>query len=154
MKHLALALIVLALIGTINAGYLLWQHFAPAGSAFCNISATLSCDVVNKSTFAEILGFPVSGVGILGNVFFVVIGLLMLKKEPDSRLPFVLLFTAIGAMLFSLYLTAIEAFWLGVYCPLCLLSQVLVTIILGLSIQAAWLQWKKTHPPAPQSAPM
>ncbi len=153
MKKIGITIIILGLLGTLNAGYLMWQHYAPSGSAFCNISPTMSCDIVNKSSFAEIMGFPVSGIGIAGNIFFVVIGLLLLGKNPDSRIPFVFLIAAAGGMAFSLYLTYVEAYWLGVYCPLCLLSQAQMTVLLILAIWTAHKQWSVTHPPKPSTPP-
>lgn len=147
MKRIGWLVSILAVIGLLNAGYLLWQHYAPSGSAFCNISPTLSCDVVNKSTFAEILGFPVSGLGLLGNAFFLALGITLTRPSRDPRIAFLLLASAIPAMGFSLYLTGVEAFLLGVYCPLCLLSQVQVTTILGLASAAAIKEWRILHAP-------
>ncbi|MBI2048915.1 MAG: Vitamin K epoxide reductase, partial [Parcubacteria group bacterium] len=56
-------LIILALLGMAIMGYLISIHYAPAEEAFCNLGEGLSCDVVNKSIYAEVFGIPVSVLG-------------------------------------------------------------------------------------------
>lgn len=143
MKRIAAANTAITGIGSANAGYALWQHYAPAGSAFCNLSATFSCDIVNKSPFSEFLGMPVALIGIIGNIALLAAGLWLLK-HPRNAAP-VYLALALGALGFSLYLTGIEIFLLGAYCVVCLFSQGMVIAITALAI----LAWKKSRTPAP-----
>lgn len=146
MKKIAVANTALTGIGTANAGYALWQHYAPAGSAFCNISAAFSCDVVNKSTYADIAGIPVALIGILGNLAMLGAGLWLLTHPKNAAALYLAL--ALGALGFSLYLTGVEVFLLGAYCVVCLFSQALVIGIAGLAVIA----WKKSRTPVPAPA--
>ncbi len=146
MRKLVATNTALTGIGTANAGYALWQHFAPAGSAFCNISATFSCDIVNKSTFSELFGIPVALIGILGNLALLAAGLWLLRHPRNAAALYLTL--ALGALGFSLYLTGIEFFVLGAYCVLCLLSQTLIIGVTGLAV----LAWRKARPPVPTAA--
>ena len=139
MKRIAITNTAITGIGTANAGYALWQHYAPAGSAFCNLSASFSCDIVNKSPFAEVLGIPVALLGILGNIALLAAGLWLLRHP--SRAAGVYLALALGARGFALYLTGIEVFLLGTYCIVCLFSQGMVLAVTAL----AMLAWKKAR---------
>lgn len=143
MRKITAANTALTGIGTANAGYALWQHYAPAGSAFCNISAAFSCDIVNKSTFSEFFGVPVALLGVLGNLALLAAGLWLLRHPRNAAALYLAL--ALGALGFSLYLTGIEFFVLGVYCVLCLFSQALV---IGVTALAA-LAWRRARTPAP-----
>lgn len=143
MKKIAVANTAITGIGTANAGYALWQHYAPAGSAFCNLSTTFSCDVVNQSVYAEIFGIPVALLGILGNIALLAAGLWLLYHP--SRAVGVYLALALCALGFSLYLTGIEAFMLGTYCIVCLFSQGMTMTIAALAV----LAWRKSRTLAP-----
>ncbi len=140
-KEMALRriMIVLAGLGIFLSLYLLKEHWAPSGSTFCDLSATVSCDIVNKSSYAEIFGIPVS---LLGALYY--FGVLMVALFPnrlakrvaeDDKKFFWQLFA--GYMLlgffFSLYLTAIEAFVLKVWCPLCVASAIIVVLLLAIA---------------------
>ncbi len=141
MKKIGIANSFLTGIGSMNAGYALWEHYAPAGTSFCNISSVLSCDVVNKSVFAEVGGIPVAVIGIAGNILLFVIGLLLMRGTEQKYLPHLYLLLALGALGFSLYLTGIEIFVLGVYCIICLFSQ---SLVLGVTALAT-LAWRKNR---------
>ncbi|MBI4449839.1 hypothetical protein HY634_02165, partial [Candidatus Uhrbacteria bacterium] len=47
MRKLLIAIALLAFLGIVVSSYALWQHYAPLGSAFCNLGETFSCDLVN-----------------------------------------------------------------------------------------------------------
>ena len=50
----------LAIVALLVSLYLLYIHFAPSHSEVCNLSDTVNCDVVNKSSYAELFNVPVS----------------------------------------------------------------------------------------------
>ena len=56
-------IIVLSLLGLVIMTYLTYIHFAKAKS-FCDLSETVSCDVVTTSIYSEIFGIPVSILGL------------------------------------------------------------------------------------------
>ncbi|TAK04819.1 hypothetical protein EPO33_02375 [Patescibacteria group bacterium] len=146
MKKIAAANTAITGIGTANAGYALWQHYAPAGSAFCNLSATFSCDIVNKSPFSEFMGVPVALIGIVGNIALLAAGLWLLRHPRNAAVLYLAL--ALGALGFSLYLTGIEFFLLGAFCIVCLFSQGMTLTIAALAV----LAWRKSRTPAPVAA--
>ncbi len=133
---------VMALLGVLLSIYLLKEHWVPTGASFCDISSKVSCDIVNKSAYAEIGGIPVSLLGIIywTGVLLVALlpGLFQRLLAVGDRKFLWRLFT--GYLLFgfgfTLYLMGIEAFVLKVWCPLCIASALFVTLSLGI---VAWL---------------
>ena len=119
-------LIVFALLSMAVIGYLISIHYAPAEEAFCNLGEGLSCDVVNKSVYAEVFGIPVS---LLGFLYFVGVFLLVLCKKASTPYHWL----ALVSIIFlgpSLYLTGIELFVLENICVFCEISKVLIVAII------------------------
>ena len=129
-------MLALALLGMILSGYALTFHYADGGRSLCDINARFSCDTVNKSAWSTVLGIPVALLGILG---YAAVALLALKRgaiqralaftHEDWRQDLLLLIAAMAA--FQLYLTFVEAYFIGSYCVVCLASQVVVLALLG-----------------------
>lgn len=140
MRKFLLTIAVLSLAGVAVSAYALYQHYAPLGSAFCNLGETFSCDLVNKSAFSEVFGIPVAGIGIAGYValFALALGAFFDPASAPRLLPWILA-AAIGGLLFSLYLTYVEFFVIGAVCILCVISQ---TLILAITALAAFA-WKR-----------
>ncbi|MCC6643463.1 hypothetical protein IT411_01830 [Candidatus Peregrinibacteria bacterium] len=79
-KKIYTASFLLTLTAIVVTIILINTHFETSeGGSFCNISDYWNCDRVNKSTFAEILGIPVSLLGFLFYSFFAVAQFLLLK---------------------------------------------------------------------------
>ncbi|MDO8425641.1 MAG: vitamin K epoxide reductase family protein [bacterium] len=159
MKRLLLAMMTLAGLGVVVAGYGLWQHYAPVGSTFCNINETFSCDIVNKSAWSELFGIPVAAIGILG---FLVIGALAAsarqaavaaRPQDERQTVVVLAVLAVAGLIFQVCLTYIELFVIGAVCPVCIVSQVL---ILGIAVLAviAWRLHVRGNVAAQHEAPL
>lgn len=139
-----LLIAAIALLGLLVAGYQLKEHYAETGESFCNFNGQFNCDVVNKSEFAVLLGVPIAAWGMLYYAGLLTIGLAhkRLKKllSADKSLVALLLFCYAGVgLLFTLYLTTIEAFVLRVFCPLCLASAALVFLAAGM----AFAHWRE-----------
>jgi len=128
-KKLAYAIASFALVGLAIAVYSFLHNQSLASGEFCTIGETFNCDVVNKGPYSVFLGIPVSVIGIMGYLFLI-IGSIMLANKPKDKalLWFVSVATASGLM-FSLYLTGIEAFVLDTWCLLCLTSQAMMALI-------------------------
>lgn len=143
MKKFLNAIVVLAVLGVGVSSYALWQHYAPLGSAFCNLGETFSCDLVNKSAFSEVFGIPVALIGILGyaGIGALALGGLMDGTNVPRLVPW-LLAAAIVGLVFSFSLTYIEFFVIGAVCVLCVISQALILAITALS----FLAWKRQLP--------
>ncbi len=111
--------------------YLTYIHFANTQS-FCDISETVSCDVVTTSIYSEIFGLPISimGLGYFGLVFL--LSVFHRKKAFYQVIFFLTLFVLIP----SLYFTALEAFVIKAFCILCETSKALMFTILAVSFVA------------------
>lgn len=141
-KQYLILLTVLLALGMLITAYLVYQHYKSAGGSFCNVSDYVSCDVVNKSKYSEIVGFPVALLGFLAYAifFFFSIGFLKNWKFPRRTLG-VLVFFSAASVLFSLYLTIIEFFVLKALCLLCITQQMLIFFIFFIFLYL-WLQKK------------
>jgi len=129
----------IACIGIGLSLYLLAEHYRDTGGSFCDINATLSCDVVNKSQYAELFGIPISLLGAfyyLGILLFALLPHLLLRILRIDRelLQFGFLGGGVIGVLFSAYLTGVEAFLLHVFCPLCVISAILTVILLFIGV--------------------
>src|SRR3990167_8189406 len=130
MKRLLLSVIVLALLGVAVSVYSLIYSYGDGGG-FCSISETFDCDVVQGSSYARIFGIKVAHLGVIGYAL-VAVGAFLKRRDPtDQVLSWFLVLACSGGLLFSFYLTGIEAFVLGSWCILCLGSQ---AVMLALSL--------------------
>jgi uncharacterized membrane protein len=128
------AIAVLALLGTLDAAYLLLGKLGVIGGLECSISR--GCDMVNASVYSELLGIPVAGIGLIGYaaLFAIAIAGLQPGRLPE-RWPDKLLALLSGiAVVFTLYLTYAEIFILGAICQWCVVSQVIVLAIFVLAL--------------------
>lgn len=121
-----IALIILAVLGMAAMGYLLSLRFAPGGESFCNLGEGLSCDIVNQSEYATILGIPMS---LLGFLYFLGVGLLALFRYNEGTLRGVA-FLSIVFLGPSLYLTGIELFVIQNICVFCEFSKLIIVLII------------------------
>lgn len=122
---------VLAFAGMLVTAYLIYQHYKPSADAFCNISNYISCDIVNKSIYAEILGIPVS---ILGFAAYSTLFAGTFLKETKNIWMALTIFSGIG-LLFSLYLTYVELFLLNAICIFCITQQIIILFIFLLCLK-------------------
>ncbi len=129
--------------------YLIYLHYMPEDSSFCNINDVLNCDIVNKSQWSYLdFGFIQVPVAILGFITYLVLfsGIVVLFKEwaiekiipflkPKMLLFFLTILAAVGTG-FSLHLSYIEAFVLHTYCIFCVVQQILIILIFVLLCSA------------------
>lgn len=129
-KGLAIAIMILALIGVGISGYLFSMHGQDLSDRACEINAIFSCGAVDQSPYSEIVGIPVSLLGIIGYGLLALAALAKIfNKTGDRGLDWFLLLTASGGMAFALYLTAIEAFVLHAWCLYCIFQQIDIIFI-------------------------
>lgn len=136
-RHIhTISFLFLAALGAVLAYILLLNHFSILTS-ICAAGPRINCDIVNQSLYSTIFNIPVALVGVLGYSFLFLLALanIFLKKRYFAQIIFVL---SLGGVLFSAYLTGVEAFVLRTYCLYCLTSQ---TIIILLSI-FSYYNWK------------
>lgn len=139
MKNIFPKLITaLSFAGMLVTAYLIHQHFAPVGTSVCNYNDYVSCDIVNKSEYSEILGVPVAIPGFLTYVALFVFGIGLMKGKTLATAHVKKVFAlTVLATLFSAYLTYVEFFVLFAVCIFCLTQQLiilLITLLTGLHI--------------------
>lgn len=144
-KKMLIAIVFLAFAAMGVTAYLVYMHYAPEASDVCEINEQFNCDIVNKSQWSYIpigsFEFPVAILGFLYylGVFVGTIGVLKGWKftkihkwfEPMNVIRLMRWITIPG-LLFTLYLTYIEAFVLYTFCLFCVIQQVLIIFILAL----------------------
>jgi uncharacterized membrane protein len=123
---------LISLAGTFIMGYLVYLHYHVGAESFCNLGEGLSCELVNQSLYSEVLGIPVS---IMGVIYFSVIFLLVLLRYSEKTLKQIA-FVTIVFLGPSIYLTLTEIFIIKSICVLCETSKVLMLVIIGVIVYA------------------
>ncbi|HSJ90000.1 MAG TPA: vitamin K epoxide reductase family protein [Anaerolineales bacterium] len=93
------------------------------------------CSVVNASRYSEVNGIPVALIGVGG--YAAILALLFLEQRPgffQENGTMMLFGISLVGFLFTLYLIVVEVFFIKAYCPFCLTSQAVMTIIFILSV--------------------
>ena len=130
-------IILTSCLGILIMGYLTYVHYANART-FCDISETVSCDVVTTSIYSELFGVPLA---LLGLLFFGFVLFLSLTK-PKTASYKALFFLTLLVLGPSFYLTFAEIFLIKAFCILCESSKVLMIIILACSFHMSKLKFK------------
>jgi uncharacterized membrane protein len=134
MRHRQ-AIALLALVGFFVALYLWLYKIGLAGELQCGTGA---CETVQTSPWAELFGVPVAFYGVVG--YAAILGVALATLQPRwlaRRGPTLLLATlATGGFLFSVWLTALEAFVIHAWCRWCVASAVIITAIWVIAVAA------------------
>ena len=119
---------VLSLIGVFLAFYLVaynlgWTPPIPCGSG--------ACGVVQSSQYAWVGPIPVSAIGLGGYLALLVLSILGLRPSAagSRAIPFLLFAGALAGVLFSAYLTYLEAMVIQAWCRYCVASAILITLV-------------------------
>jgi uncharacterized membrane protein len=128
-----MAIAVFALAGLLIAGYLLLYKFQVLSNLACGSGG---CETVQASPWAVFVGVPVPAWGVAGYLMILVLALAGLQPRfaRSRAVSTLLLLSATIAFLFSMYLTAIEAFRIHAWCRWCVGSAVVATILFALSL--------------------
>jgi uncharacterized membrane protein len=122
-----------ALAGLFVALYLALYKLGYIGNLVCAVG---SCEVVQTSKWATLLGYPVAVWGVAYYVAVLAVSLAGLSRSlMDSRWlsRLLVLMTATG-VLFSLWLTYLELFVIEAICMWCVVSAVLAVILAAIAI--------------------
>lgn len=93
------------------------------------------CSEVNASRYSEINGIPVAVLGVIG--YAAILALLFLEQRPGVfQQNGTMMFFGISLLgfLFTLYLIYLEVALIKAYCPFCLTSQAVMTVIFIISV--------------------
>jgi uncharacterized membrane protein len=123
-----MAVAVLALFGLIIAGYMLLYKVGVFSTLACG---TGSCAAVQASPWAVFLGLPVPLLGVIGYGLTLAVALAGIQPaySHDRRVAAALFGLSAVAFVFSLYLTAVEAFWIRAWCRWCVGSAIVATLL-------------------------
>lgn len=122
------AIVGLAAFGAAFMAYLALVHFERGAGSLCDLAPGFSCQVVNQSVYSDILGVPVS---LLGLSYFLAVFAVTLGRFRNA-FKAIEIFT-VGAVIFSLYLTGVELYLLASVCVFCELSKIVMLLILGIA---------------------
>lgn len=136
-----LPVLLSALTGLADSIYLVISHYKVhtdiSYKSFCAISKALNCDTVSQSSYAIFMGVPVSLLGVLGYLIFVVITAFLYRNDfiDGKRRGWHTLF--IISAIFSAYsvvLALISNYYIHSYCIMCILSYIINFILLFLTL--------------------
>jgi uncharacterized membrane protein len=127
------AIVLLALVGLLVATYLWLHKIGVLGELKCG---TGSCEFVQTSPYADVLGVPVALLGVAGYAALFAVGLAGVRPRfaSDRRASVLLAALATLGFAFTLYLTAIELFVLHAICRWCVASAVIMTAIWAIAV--------------------
>lgn len=127
-------IVIVALLGVVAASLALHEHYN-TGVSPCRIDDKWDCGIVNHSPYAVLGGVPVALIGICG---YLLLGGLAVLKAWKLLFP-----AAFVGLLFSGYLTYIEARVLQVWCIYCVTSLGLIFLLTVLAFVALLLSLTK-----------
>jgi uncharacterized membrane protein len=124
---------LIALVGVFVATYLALYKAGFIGSLACG---TGSCETVQQSPWAKLLGLPVAvwGVGYYVAVFAVAVAGVQDRWVDDRRVALALLVLTAWGAIFSAYLTYLELFVIHAICRYCVVSAILALLVFALSL--------------------
>ncbi len=130
-----------------NMIYLSYIHynlkFGIGEKSLCNINDTFNCDIVNLSTYATLLGQPISLWGVFANLTLLFLGVSAYIEEKESKKYFTTLLStlfAAGIAAASVIFATISFFVLETYCLFCIFAYILSFISL-----ASLIIWRTLH---------
>ena len=118
-RRLQIAIVVLCVLGLLDAGYLTYVHYAGV-KVLCVASG--GCETVQASKYAELAGVPVAVLGLIGYVL--ILASVAVRGELARAAGFAIALVGFG---FSAYLTYRELFTIHAICQWCVASAVLMT---------------------------
>jgi len=125
-RRIFITILVTASLGLIAAFVLSVEAWQLAGNPNvvldCSINAVINCATVAKSSYATLLGFPNSFLGLAAMPWFVMLAVVLLfgAKLP-RKFMFIMQVLAAGALIFALSLFYISTVLIQVICPWCML---------------------------------
>jgi uncharacterized membrane protein len=133
---------ILSVLGILVAGYLTWTHLRET-APYCGASS--SCADVQNSSYAEVVGIPISVIGLAGYAVLLVLSLSRgrVSADLDVFLPVLSFGAALVGVLYSGYLTYLEAYVIRAWCYWCIASAILILAVWFLTIldlRRAWVE--------------
>jgi len=131
-KRLQQITIALAVIGLLVSIYMT-IYKVTSNEAMCVGSS--GCSEVNASRYSEVNGIPVAVLGVGG--YAAILALLFLEQRSgffEENGTMIFFGISLVGFLFTLYLIYVEIALIKAYCPFCLTSQAVMTVIFIISV--------------------
>jgi len=128
---------LVALAGLFVATYLTLYKLGIVGTLSCSVG---SCETVQLSRWATLLGLPVAvwGVGYYALVFVLTLAGVQERFAESRGLALALVLLTGWGLLFSAWLTYLELFVIDAICQWCVVSAVLAAALFVI----CWLDWR------------
>ena len=123
-------LIILSLVGIVDSFYLYYTKTRNK-KIVCIIGQ--DCDAVVKSSHGKTFGIENTLVGILYYAMIIFYGIALILNRnifKETIVYYFIVIASIGSVLFSIYLTAVQAFILKKWCEYCIVSSIVSMLIL------------------------
>jgi uncharacterized membrane protein len=136
---------LVALAGLFVATYLALYKLGVIGTMSCSVG---SCEAVQLSRWATLLGLPVAtwGVGYYALVFALTMAGIQQRFADSRGLSLALVLLTAWGLIFSVWLTYLELFVIHAICQWCVVSAVLA----GALFVICFLDWKQFQVPSSQ----
>ena len=126
-RRLRPAIAALAVAGLAIAAYLTYVHYADT-TTVC-VAGGGSCEKVQDSEYADLIGIPVALLGLIG--YALILGSVWVRGDAGRLAGTVLALSGFG---FSAYLTYRELFTIEAICQWCVASAVVMTALAVLTV--------------------
>jgi uncharacterized membrane protein/protein-disulfide isomerase len=130
-------IVVLSLVGVVAAGTSTYTHFQlvrdPGYTAFCDVSATVSCAQVYQSRFGSVQGVPVALAGVLWFLLVLLLAFADARVSERSQQNiggYLLVWSTLGLAI-AMYMAYASFFVLQTICLMC---SVVYTAVIGIFI--------------------
>lgn len=123
-----MVVMVLAIIGLGDAGYLTWQHYA-GGIPPCTING---CETVLTSRYATLGPIPVAVLGV--GYYAAILAMAALMKAGQPRWRLLLTLTVSAGLVATAGLIYLQGFVIHAWCQYCLLSAGVTTMLFAIIV--------------------
>lgn len=137
----------LSLVGLLLAGYLAYLHIGLLrgellGGAVCSASGAFNCHAVTGGSWGRWFGIPLAFWGAMGYVVALALGLFGTQSEEaaSAAIPLIVVLSSLF-LIANIWLLAIMAFVIRLFCLLCLLTDAVNLALLLVSLSALGAPW-------------
>lgn len=129
-----MALMTLALLGVLDAGYLVWEHYSNIIPPCSVHSAWLvDCGAVLRSEYSVVFGIPLA---VLGLTHYLLLALWLASASRYSWFKYLILLESAAGAAFSFYLVYLQLGVIGAICLYCMISAIISLAFFFLAMRA------------------
>jgi uncharacterized membrane protein len=149
-RRILQAIFILGLLGVLLASFLTVTHYTGTPGTVCpkHKSGVPTCDIVNQSIYAEIMGIPIALIAVFVYGAYSVMAYLLLTgrqiagiRPPHLRWGLMLLSGT--SLLFAMYLGYVLYFIIKTICVYCVAAHTITLAIFALSVTLLLSQKRK-----------